>query len=152
MKTANILFLIVLILAFVPQLGIIYVILAKSSWANGKRLWLDSFIVWIFWLLTTLLTGIFLSVIETATASGYWGYPPIGELVKMHLLRLAVLIFVSTGIIAGMLHLLKNYFWKEPSRQSVWRTSATMSFGINPSFYALMMLLFLILASIFGTF
>jgi hypothetical protein len=57
MKTANILFLILLILSFVPQIGVIYILLSSFKWAKAKQLFLDSAIVWIIWTVSTILTG-----------------------------------------------------------------------------------------------
>ena len=98
MSKANILFLIVLIISFTPQLGFIYLTLRKADWAKGLRLLIESSVLWIIWIFFMTATGIFFGLNEETSMA-----PTIGFIFKLHALRIAVLVFASTGICAGVL-------------------------------------------------
>lgn len=147
MKTANILFLILLVLSFVPQIGVIYIFLSSFKWVKSKQLFLDSAIVWIVWTLSTILTGIFLGVTESTTS-----YPTVKSIVTLHTLRILVLVFINTGVIAGILFFLMRYRKTGEFLTNIWRKSFILSIATSLTLYILIFISFFTLEYIFGTF
>lgn len=149
MKTENILFLVVLVSSFVPQLGVIWSLLFLYKWARGKQLVLESGVVWIGWVISTILTVVFLSATEETTQSWNWS---VKFFVILTLLRISVLVFVNTGVFAGVLYLLERYRKTENVLSTIWQISFILSITTCLSFYALIFISTYILKSFFGEF
>lgn len=147
MKRENILFVAVLVSSLVPQFGVIWSLLFLYKSEKGKRLFLESGIVWIAWVISTVLTFVLLTATEETTS-----YPTVKSMLILHSLRIAVLTFVNTGVIAGVLFLLKRHRKTAEILPNIWRKSFVLSIATCLTLYALILLSFYILESFFGKF
>ena len=147
MKKENILFLAVVVSSILPQLFVIWSILSLRRWAGGKRLLLESVIVWTGWIISTVSTFIFLTVTEQTLYGS-----SIESFLVLHSLRLLVLAFVYTGVLAGILYLLQRRHKTKVTAPKFWQTSFILSISTLIISYGLVFVSFYILTLFFGEF
>lgn len=147
MKKENILFLAVVVSSILPQMFVIWSVLSLRKWASGVRLLLESGIVWIAWIISTVLTFIFFTVTEQTIYDS-----STKSFLVLHSLRLLVLAFVYIGGLAGVLYLLQYRHKTKVIAPKVWQTSLILSISTLIISYGLVFVSFYILTNFFGEF